>query len=207
MDLSCNNWEPELVVTELRKNPYYARFYNTLVRLFFLGILPFALLAYFNYNIYNGMRLPPVLLQLSSLHHAISRTPSDARRIQENEAARILLGIIAVFLICHALRVTCDIYDMIYFENIIGCYLVGKKGVHAWVLYGYEFSNALITLNSSLNMIIYGLIKPNIRKHYFGCMKKENNREHQLNASKVYFPMRNVLSPRRNCVPSRNTVR
>ena len=84
------------------------------------------------------------------------------------------MGITLAFLICHAFRVTCDIYDMVYFETIIGCYAVGKEGVELWILYGNEFGNTLITLNSSVNMIIYGLIKPNIRTHYLDFLKKQN---------------------------------
>ena len=110
------------------------------------------------------------------------------------------MGITLAFLICHAFRVTCDIYDMVYFENIVACYQIGKEGVHAWVLYGYEFSNALITLSSSVNMIIYGLIKPNIRKKYFTFRKSKNNEPQHINADGMYFKIIHILQTRGNTV-------
>ena len=105
MDLVCNSWNVQSTVTELRKNQNYVIFYNALTRISFLGVGPFTMLAYFNYNIYHGIRPVRVLLE-DSRHHVIGANRlAEARRQQENEAARILMGITAFFLICHALRV------------------------------------------------------------------------------------------------------
>ena len=164
-DETCDSWKPIVVATSLRENPYYSRFYNTLTRLVLLGISPFVLLTYFNCKIYYGMQLPVELLDVNTYCPSGSR--NDNRRKQENEAARVLIAIVAVFIVCHTMRVITDFYEMIYIENITACHAKGKNGVHSWVLILNEFSSVMITLNSSVNMIIYGLIKPNIRKHIF----------------------------------------
>ena len=134
------------------------------------------------------MRLPLVLLEDNTLGATTTRTPDTTRRCQENEAARILIGIVVVFIFCHAARVISDFYEMIYIENITACHSIGKNGVHSWVLAVNEISGAMITLNSSVNMIIYGLIKPNIRKHIFRC---ENSRtqENQSNGGGDHLEM------------------
>ena len=141
------------------------------------------------------MRVPLLLMEDSI--YSVNRTGSDVRRSQENEAARILIGIIAVFLTCHALRVTIDCYEMLYIENITACYKIGRDGVHTWVHILSEFSSAMITLNSSVNMIIYGLIKPNIRKHIFRCVNNQNSQEHQTQEEDI-FEMNNLL-PTQTC--------
>ncbi len=38
-------------MTELRKNPHYAIYYNNWTRLLVLGIIPAAMLIYFNYKV------------------------------------------------------------------------------------------------------------------------------------------------------------
>ena len=111
------------------------------------------------------MRLPSLLSENNG--NAGHGVRSEVRRNQENEAAKVLIGIVAVFIICHTLRVTIDVYEMINIEKIISCHRIGRHGVHSWVVMLNEFSSAMVTLNSSVNMIIYGLIKPNIRQHIF----------------------------------------
>ena len=166
-DEHCTSWKPIVIATELRKNPHYSRYYNTLTRLLVLGISPFSLLVYFNVKIYYGIQLPVILRQDSVRNAGGTRT--DNRMNQENEAARILIGIVVAFIICHSLRVLTDFYEMIYIEDITACHARGKYGVHASIIILTEFSSVMLTLNSSINMIIYGLIKPNIRRHIFKC--------------------------------------
>ena len=119
------------------------------------------------------MRIPALLLE-NNLNAGVG-VRSEVRRNQENDAAKVLIGIVAVFIICHTLRVTSDVYEMINIEKIIYCRSKGSHGVHAWFLMLNEFSGAMVTLNSSVNMIIYGLIKPNIRQHIFRFKPKRHS--------------------------------
>ena len=140
------------------------------------------------------MRLPSMLEQNLRGNNLI-RVGSNVRRNQENEAAKILIGIVAVFIVCHTLRVTIDVYEMMYIERITSCNKVGNQGAHSWVLILNEFSSAMITLNSSVNMIIYGLIKPNIRQHIFRFKRMVYNQD-QNNKSEEgnIFELNNLLT-------------
>ena len=47
----------QIKVTELRKNPFYAIYYNNWTRLLVLGIIPLAMLIYFNYKVRSYMSI------------------------------------------------------------------------------------------------------------------------------------------------------
>ena len=47
----------ELIVSDLRANEYYATYYSSYGRNIFIGIIPFVLLAYFNYKIYKDIQV------------------------------------------------------------------------------------------------------------------------------------------------------
>ena len=88
---------------------------------------------------------------------------------------------------------------MINIENIIYCRSKGSHGVHAWFLMLNEFSSAMVTLNSSVNMVIYGLIKPNIRQHIFRFKRNlysqdQNNKPQDDNI----FELHNLLTIQRS---------
>ena len=143
------------------------------------------------------MRIPALLLE-NNLDSGVG-VRSEVRRNQENDAAKVLIGIVAVFIICHTLRVTSDVYEMINIEKIIYCRSKGSHGVHAWFLMLNEFSGAMVTLNSSVNMIIYGLIKPNIRQHIFRFKRNlysqdQNNKPQDDNI----FELHNLLTIQRS---------
>ena len=146
------------------------------------------------------MKIPLVLMDDNIFR--VTGTRPDVRRNQENEAARILIGIVAVFLICHVLRVTTDFYEMIYIEDITSCYKRGKDGVHLWVHVVNEFSSAMVTLNSSVNMIIYGLIKPNIRKHIFVCKKQNTFHQEIQSQDEETIQMRDLMANPPSTLPT-----
>ena len=54
---NSTEFEPYLEVTPLRKDPDYAIYYNNWTRLAVLGIVPFALLVYFNTKIYKDIQV------------------------------------------------------------------------------------------------------------------------------------------------------
>ena len=49
--------EPILSVSDLRRNPDYTIYYNNWTRIAFLGIIPTALLIFFNTKIYQDVRV------------------------------------------------------------------------------------------------------------------------------------------------------
>ena len=51
------NEEVELAVTELRKDPEYVHYYSNWTRFLCIGIIPFALLIWFNAKIYQDIKV------------------------------------------------------------------------------------------------------------------------------------------------------
>ena len=145
------NPDLELQATELRKDYYYLVYYTGLGRLFFLGIIPLILLAYFNYMIYKGMQLPSFLSEQENM--------VERRRMQESELAIVLIGIVVIFVLTHVLRIFLNIYHMIkVLVETEPCY-------PAWTELASYFNSLLLLLNSSANMIIYCCLNSTFRKY------------------------------------------
>ena len=52
----------EIDVTELRKNPTYAIYYNCWARIIVTGLIPIVLLIYFNYKVYKDVKVSPFFI-------------------------------------------------------------------------------------------------------------------------------------------------
>ena len=55
MEKSDGSMVSEIDVTELRKNPTYAIYYNCWARIIITGLIPIVLLIYFNYKVYKDV--------------------------------------------------------------------------------------------------------------------------------------------------------
>ena len=117
----------------MRTNPYYITYYTTLTRLLFLGVFPFSLLLLFNYKIYYKIQLPSIVEALPELERS-------TRKNQENDLAKVLIGIVFIFIVCHSLRVLTDIYEMLNISSIIACHNAGRIGVSSWLIQLHYFS-------------------------------------------------------------------
>ena len=144
----------------MRTNPYYITYYTTLTRLLFLGVFPFSLLLFFNYKIYCKIQLPSIVEALPELERS-------TRKNQENDLARVLIGIVFIFIVCHSLRVLTDIYEMINISSIIACHNAGRIGVSSWLIQLHYFSKLMISTNASISMFIYCLINKGFRRKLF----------------------------------------
>ena len=157
-EYSENNPKPILKATSLRKNSDYATYYNNLARLLLLGIIPFGLLAYFNYRIYRGMKLPSFLSDQENI--------KEQRKMQESDLATVLIGIVVVFVLSHALRIFLNIYEMIKkLQNDQTCY-------PTWLDVTKVLNDLFLILNSSSNMIIYCCLNSTFRKYLKQNFKK-----------------------------------
>ena len=151
-DQQESQFMPDLRATELRKNFYYSTYYNLLARLLLLGIIPLSLLAYFNYKIYQGMRLPSFLSEQESI--------KEKRRMQESELAIVLIGIVVVFMLGHVLRIFLNVYEMVMIPS------EGSKPCHpTWTEVAKAFNALLLAFSSSSNMIIYCCLNSTFRKY------------------------------------------
>ena len=126
-----------------------------------LGIIPFALLAYYNYNIYKGIKLPPSLDRQLSLDQP--NQSGNCRSNQETDLARVLIGIVITFIFCHSLRIILNFMDMISAQE--ECWNVpGKHGIPSWAEIAVPFNKLLLIVNSSTNMIIYCCLNAAFRR-------------------------------------------
>ena len=151
----------------MRTNPYYITYYITLTRLLFLGVFPFGLLMFFNYKIYCVIQLPSIVEALPELERS-------TRKNQENDLAKVLIGIVFIFIVCHSLRVLTDVYEMINIGSIIACQNAGRIGVSSWLIQLNYFSKLMIATNASISMFIYCLINKGFRRKLFVWRKHQS---------------------------------
>ena len=146
-------------------------YYRNIATLIVLGIFPFILLSYWNLIIYKGIK--------HSLNLSGKSQNMQSRNIQENEMTRVLIGIVMMFILCHALRIYLDIYDATTLKHgtleVWLCLSVGEEGLPPqWKLILTEIKELMLVLNSSVNMIIYCCLNSSFRKNTFSRSKKED---------------------------------
>ena len=153
---------PHITVTELRRNPIYSTYYINLAVLLVLGIIPLCLLAYFNCVIYQQLKPPTILMHQENRGSTTSHISNFTNH--ETEMARVLIGIVIVFVFCHFLRLMINFYETMVFRNALACEMAGKNDFPLWGFMSITCSEFLLVLNSSLNIVIYCFINGNFRK-------------------------------------------
>lgn len=118
-----------VAASELRSNAEYIKIYIHWLYLIFMYILPFINLAILNALIYNQVR------KANRERQRLSRTEK-----REIGLATMLLCVVFVFFLCNVLAMITNILEAFY--DTINDYLVTT-------------SNLLVTINSSVNFIIY----------------------------------------------------
>ena len=145
----------------MRSNHHYATYYSGLARLLVHGAIPFVLLAYYNNNIYKGLKLPSNLRQ--------DHQPRPSRYNQETDLARVLIGIVITFISCNGLRILLDFQEMIVMDKAEECFSAGKHGLPVWYLVTIDFSHFMLVVNSSVNLIIYCCLNTAFRRQMASC--------------------------------------
>ena len=172
--------ETEMTIgyTEFGKHPYYLFYYKIYVRLIVSGIVPFSLLIYFNSSIYNAIMKNNRLRRRLTLSQPLSRVVSvqsgtesttttsgllvTTNRTDEDSLSMAFVAIVSVFLFCNVLKFALNFYDGI----------CGEVGASGWSRIGGYFSNLLIVLNSSMNMVIYCIMNSKFKRHLMATIKK-----------------------------------
>ena len=174
--------------TILGKNEDYLKYYMFLTRLIISGFIPIISLTYFNIEIFraikknNRLRRRLTLSQplsrllsvqsagcesldsgFSNITNSISTASSIAsrKRQEEDNLAMVFVVMVAAFLFCNSLKFGLNFYDGI----------VGKVRVKEWYRIVSSFSNLLVLINSSMNMIIYCIMNLKFRKHLIELLK------------------------------------
>lgn len=106
------------------------------------------------------MRLPAFLSE--------QRSVKEQRKLQESDLATVLIGIVAVFVTSHALRISLNVYEMVQKlqkDEETSCY-------PTWLDITKVFNDLFLVLNSSSNMIIYCCLNSTFRKYLKQYLKK-----------------------------------
>ena len=154
--------------TDLRENPYYSIYYNTLGRGAALSFLPSVFLILLNYKIYKAMKSHPDVVNQETIR---GREFQIKRRKQENNLAVLMLMISGVFVICHLLRNFLNIYEITVIQRNEKCEAAGKHTFTRWSLIVTSFSNLLLVFNSSTNMILYCIMNKKFRTQFLCIIK------------------------------------
>ena len=143
------------------------------------GILPFCFLSYFNFRLYKEVKKHGNIFSLNQ-QKSIDSIKSvggqliyeDDKTKEEFEMAKVLIGIVIIFLICHIMKNACDVvwglsmfFPSIKVNDI--AYETGKFEIIGGL------GKLLVVVNSSLNMVIYGFINKRFLeegiKHFKSC--------------------------------------
>ena len=144
-------------------------YYTSLATILVVGIIPLVLLAHLNYQIYKHMKSSSNLVEQNSNR--------QDRNNQENGLARVLIGIVIMFVCCHALRILLSFNEAIWFKNAMLCLENDKNGFSFWSIITLQFSQLLLVINSSSNMIIYCCLNSNFKNQLLMCiMKRQETR-------------------------------
>ena len=61
--------------------------------------------------------------------------PQDSQSRQEGNMAKVFMGIILVFLICHMPRNILNIHEMFVWKHAMACLKMGQRGFEFWALF------------------------------------------------------------------------
>ena len=79
--------------------------------------------------------------------------------------AKVLIGIVTVFIVCHTFRVIIEIDDMTDSDVAKICSRAGKTFFSLWSYIIDPIREFMMVLNSSLNMVIYFCVDKKFRKY------------------------------------------
>ena len=219
---------PTLCYTAFGENPYYLDYYRNWAKLMVTGVIPFVLLIFFNTYIYRAIKKnanrrqrltstqPSGLQRLTSAQQSGQDHPSSIRtgtgkalsastkRKDEENLSMVFVGIVTIFLLCHSLKIVLNFYDGLF----------GKVGATSGNRIAGYFSNFLVVLNSSINMIIYCILNAKFRNHFMStlrnmcpcikrCVDRTNNEYQSPGLARPYHPPKTTqfieMNPVTNC--------
>ena len=144
MEYCSNTTRLTSTQTDLRRNPIYFIVYKTCLYFLFRVVIPLATLTVLN------AKLILVLRSATRSHAVLTRTAPP----RSDPFTRILVAVVTVFLFCQL-------------PSFILRTVVTVKAFTGWninVWYWATLSNVLLTINSSINCVVYCISGPRFRK-------------------------------------------
>ena len=151
-----------ILPTEMRINHYYSFYYLGIAKILTLGIFPLISLVYLNWKIYTGVKSPAALFE----------EQDKRQQKKENELAKVLIGIVMLFIICHTFRVAIEIDNMTGSKVLEECHKLNLPTFTLWSIIVDPLSEFMMVFNSAANMVVYCCLNANFRKLIFPCVKK-----------------------------------
>ena len=148
--------------TKIRNNQDYILWYINISNFAVTVAIPFILLTYFNYKIYKGLQYRR-MKRASINPNAISRNNRtiNRRQVEKNNRRKearqtfILFAIVALFVMCHSLRVVLNIDEFINLETYFEKQKQGCAGIRFWTILASPISTLLLQINSGSPFFIY----------------------------------------------------
>lgn len=159
-NISEYSLEPTIHITELFYNRHYNLYYTNIATFFVLGVFPISLLTYYNFKIYKGIKSSNIVIEQDNT--------KSVRFKQEKSLSTVMIGIVVVFMVCHSLRNILAFYIMTKLDILERCHNAGRLiALPLWCYILYTVNYLLLTINSSINMIVYCCLNSRFRKHLF----------------------------------------
>ena len=166
--------EPIMDWSGISWNWEYNFYYYNLAKLIFWGLIPMALLIFFNFKVYFGME---------STKNFLTSEEKQRRVQQEKKLSTVMIIIVFVFILCHSLRTFNWCYVFILMNTHKECNQDSYTGRNdesllvqsfhsTWMDICWSVSDILVVFNSSVNMIIYCGVSAHFRQQLMLLFKK-----------------------------------
>ena len=178
--LSNGRVEPTHLVNQLAYRNQYQNWFSFLV----LGILPFISLGYLSLRIYKNLKTQEdqttLVLDTTESNQETNRPygldhlslEGYKSKQHENEMARIVIGIVVMFLVCHLVRVLSNLNAILSWNAYSECKERGRfPGINVWQYNFTIFGVVLVIIHSGINMPLYYIFNIKLRNKNFGAQK------------------------------------
>ena len=161
--------------TDMRLDAKYRFYYLGIIKIVVLGLFPLLSLSYLNWRIFNVVRASAASFQ--------ERDKYEQQK-KENELARVLIGIIILFVVCHTFRVVIEIDNIAGLSNpaaiVKVCHTLCLPEFTLWSTVVDPLSELMMVVNSASNMVIYVCLNANFRKLMFPCIERSQRKFSQF---------------------------
>ena len=137
---------------------YYEIIYAGVEQLVILGVMPLAMLVYYNFSAYMAYKLPQDM--------EINPPDGTIRRTREKKMSKVLISIVTVFIFCQSTRFIWYLYYSINYKSIVNCpkQFPDTTGEHPWSYILALIYELFLVINASVNTVVYFTVNNAFRK-------------------------------------------